>query len=368
MSKDNKSAMIRDINKVQISLYGEDSIKIITRTQYRKYGAYSEWAWRKSFGNFQEFRRQAGLIPRRELIQVCNQISKHASVDHLKKLNKERKEWGKRYVRKNRARFQTLLGAADFHDINTDPFVLRVFLETAYRAQPDIICFAGDIYDHSEFGKFNVDPRLWNPVERMQFVNANILGEVRQRCKKTQIDIIEGNHERRLLKHLTNNSPATKVFLSDWLNLTIKDLLKLDELQINYIAEADLTAWTKRNETEELAKNFKIYYDCLVVHHYSNQGRAMGYPGFSGHNHKHELWHGYSPIFGSYEWHQLGCCCRRDVNYTEGLKWSNGFILAHIDTKDKLVNFEYIPITNHAAVGGKFYYRKNNEVVIAGRK
>lgn len=363
-----KGDLIKDINRVQVSLHGKESHKIISRDRYLEYGNFSKRQWNAVFGTFQEFRRQAGINPRRQIAKLEREIGKHASVDHFKQLSRERKEWGDKYLRENTARYQLLIGSTDWHDIETDPFTLRVFLDTLSRANPDIITFAGDIYGHSEFGNYHVDPREWGPVRRMEFVNSNILGEARSRCPDAQIDLIEGNHERRLLKHLTNNTPVTKVFLSDWLGLTIRDMLKLDALEINYIAEADLAAWTKQAEAEELAKNFKIYFDCVLVHHYTNLGRAMGYPGFSGHNHKHISWPEYSPQFGSYEWHQVGCGCARSANYTEGLKWANGFVLVHIDTKNRIPNFEYVSVTDHACVGGKMYYRDRKEIVTPGRK
>jgi hypothetical protein len=360
--------LIKDINRVQVSVHGKESEKIISRDRYLKHGKFSKRQWNAVFGTFQEFRRQAGIKPRRQIDKIERDIGKHASIDHLKKLNAERKEWGERYLRENSNRYQLIIGSADWHDIESDPFMLRVFLDTLHRAQPDVISFAGDIYGHSEFGKYHVDPRDWDPVRRMRFVNCDILGESRSRCPNAQIDIVEGNHERRLLKHLTSNSPAAMVFLSDWLGLTIKDMLKLEDLEINYVAEADMTAWTKQAEAKELAKNFRIYFDCVLVHHYTNLGKAMGYPGFSGHNHKHMAYADYSPQFGSYEWHQIGCGCARNANYTEGLKWGNGFILVHVDVKNRVPNFEYIPVTDHACVGGKMYYRERKEIVTPGRK
>ena len=153
-----------------------------------------------------------------------------------------------------------------------------------------------------------------------------------------------------------------QTFLSDWHGWDVHQALKLDKHQMNYVAEADLSAWTKREMKQELSKNYRIYYDCVVAHHYP-QGRDMGYPGFHGHHHKHEMWQSYSPAFGPFEWHQIGCGHRRDACYADGLKWSNGFILVHVDTQDKEVNMEYVPVTNKAIVGGKFYHREKKEVV-----
>ncbi|MCY1559947.1 hypothetical protein D9M68_970330 [compost metagenome] len=53
----------------------------------------------------------------------------------------------------------------------------------------------------------------------------------------------------------------------------------------------------------------------------------------------------------------------KDASYCDAEKWDMGFLLAHVDTEKKLVNQEYIPVTDFAVVGGKFYYRMTKELV-----
>lgn len=363
----NRRALIKDIKRLQNSLYNEDSSKMITRAKYREFGNYSERTWMAEFGTFQEFRRQADIEPRRQLRQLQTSVKKHSEVDHLKNLSQERQDWGERYVRVNSARFQTVLGFADAHGQLVDPFWLRVLIDTAKRVQPDIIVAAGDCHENTEFSKFYVDPREFDIVKSMTFTNDNLFRPLREVCPNAQIDDIEGNHERRILKHITANSPPTRVFLSDWLGLTIQKMLKLDELEINYIAKSDLCSFTKREEEELLRKNYKVYFDCLLVSHYPD-ARNKGLPGFNGHHHKHQVWMEYSHHHGPYEWHQIGCGHRRDCIYTDSDYWQNGFVLAHIDTKTKIVNIEYVPVTSLACVGGKYYYREKKEIITPGWK
>ena len=363
-----KAEVIKDIKNAQVKLHGENAYKVISRDKYREMSMYTEYQFMTLFGTFAELKRQAGLWSSRAERKEALAVAHHASVDNLRKLSSDRKDWGERYLRPNSARHQLILGAADLHDTEVDPFFLRVFLDTARRSQPDVVSFGGDVFDLPEFSTFYQDPREWDQTERLRFVHEEIFGPLREALPEAQIDLIEGNHERRLLKNITNNSPSTRAFLADWLDLTIEKALKLNLHKINYIAEGDLAVWSKRDEKAELAKNFKIYFDAMVVHHYTPGGRSLGFPGFSGHNHKHEMWNAYSPIFGPFEWHQIGCGHRRDARYTDGLKWHNGFILCHVDTKDKITNFEYVPVTNHAVVGGKFYTRNKNEIVIPGHK
>lgn len=358
---------IEDLKRVQHELFGDSLSRVVSRNAYREHGEYSDSTWSFYFGSFTEFRRHAKIFLSRPQQQLEREVAKHASVDHYREKNSERKDWGDKYIRKNKKRDQLILGISDVHDIMVDRFWLRVVLETAKRAQPDIICIDGDLFDCPEFGKYDVDPREWGVVERISFVHEEVLHPLRKACPKAQIDLIEGNHEARLVKHLADATPAMRAVLSDLHGWELQDLFLLKDLEINYIAEANLAAWTKRDFKKELSKNYKIYYDCVVAHHYP-EGRTFGMPGFHGHHHKHELWQAYSPVWGPYEWHQLGCGHMRSASYTDGLKWANGFILAHVDTKEKEVNFEYVPVTNKAIVGGKYYYRSDSERYLKGHK
>lgn len=69
----------------------------------------------------------------------------------------------------------------------------------------------------------------------------------------------------------------------------------------------------------------------------------------------------FSPMLGAYEWHQLGSGHRRAASYTEGEKWHNGICLVNVDTQTKATNFDYIPVTDFAVSGGKWYHRNECE-------
>lgn len=568
-----------------VKLQKENDGVFITRNFYRYSTLTSDSTWNRYFGTFDEFKRQAGLTLSRAQQQLEKDIAKHASRDSYLDFNEERKEYEGKYLKPNNNRFKTLLIASDLHDIECDKFFLRTFLDVAKRVQPDVICIAGDLFDLPEFGKYLVDPREWNVVNRIKFVHENILAPLRANAPNSQIDLIEGNHECvsldtevltsegwvkavdlrynsriasfstteekinfenpvamkaykfvesvhvvgtltneciskshrifldgklepvrnwidksfrqdrkklsmdlnypdaqisdedlkallteakhtedfsiltklskrqlkvveetltrryflqgdsyithgraraealqmsyvfngmpavvkfvsnswrvnvfrkkfnsfvevhradrqtviaiqtvdgtlitkrqgiinftgncRLIKHLAEATPALRAVLSDLHGFTVSKLLGLDKYEINYIAKADLKAWNKRDEEKELANNYKVYFDSFLVHHLP-QARNMGMPGCHGHHHKHIVWSSFSPTFGTYEWHQLGCGHKRSASYCEGEKWGLGFGLVHIDTQTKTTNFEYIPVTDFAIAGGKWYQR-----------
>lgn len=334
--------------------------KRITRNFFRENSSLPDRAWEFRFGTFAEFRRAAGLLDSRVASQVKSQTARHASAEVYKKLNEEKADWGEKYLRDNSSRFKTILAVSDIHDIEADPFFLRVLFDTAKRSQPDVISIVGDLFDLPEFGSYTVDPREWDAVGRIKFVHEYVLQPLREACPNAQIDLLEGNHEARLLRLVADTAPALRAILSDLHGMTIQTLLGLDKYQVNYVSKSDLSAWTKADLKKEIGNNYRIYYDTVLCHHMP-QGESMGLAGCHGHHHKHFVHPHYSPVFGSYEWHQLGCGHKRSASYCEGERWGMGFALINVDTKTRATNIDYIPVTDFAVSGGKWYYREEQE-------
>ncbi|WP_278634294.1 hypothetical protein [Sutterella wadsworthensis] len=333
---------------------------LITRAMFRDNTTLPERVWAYHFGTFNEFRRHAGVLEMRGVSQYRNQTAKHSASDVYRALNEEKAGWGEKYLRDNPTRYKTILAVSDLHDIDVDPFFLRVLIDTARRVQPDVISIVGDLFDLPEFGKYTVDPREWNAVERIKFVHNAILKPLREVCPDAQIDLIEGNHEARILRLLADATPALRSVLSDLHGMSIQTLLGLDKFQVNYISKSDLAAWTKADLNKEVANNYRIYYDSVLFHHMP-QGESMGMPGCHGHHHRHKVNSHFSPVFGHYEWHQLGCGHKRSASYCEGERWGMGFALINVDTKTKQTVFDYIPVSDFAVSGGLWYYRRDDE-------
>jgi hypothetical protein len=342
------------------SIAAADPDKVITRNYFRVHSRYAESAWNAHFGTFAEFKRQAGIVLSRHAHRLEKDIAKHASKERMAAMTGEKLLWGDRYLRPSHRRFQTVLVASDIHDIDCDAFYRRVLVETAERVQPEKIVLNGDIFDLPEFSKYTQDPRLFAPVERIKWVHQ-FLADLRDAAPEAEVTFVEGNHEYRLLRHLSEATPALMTVLSDLHGMTIPDLLGLTKYEVNFVARADLAAFTETDIKKELHKNYVILYDALLFHHFP-EGFAMGYPGANGHHHRHLVRHGYSPHFGPYEWHQLGAGHKRQASYCAGEKWSNGFLLVHIDTHTKRSQFEYLDLSHaHAFVGGLLYERTEDE-------
>ncbi|KGM36116.1 metallophosphoesterase [Inquilinus limosus] len=338
--------------------------QFVTRTFFRKNSIISDATWDRYFGTMEEFRRQAGIQLHRGAHRMELHIARHASKDRYRAMNEEKAGYEDKYLMPASGRWQTVLGCNDIHDIECDPFWLRVFLDTVERVQPDKLVLNGDGFDLPEFGKYSVDPRTWDVVKRIRWMHTNFLGPIRQRAPNTEVIWIEGNHEYRLLRHLADQSPQMQVVLAELHGFTVPKLLGLDEFGVNYISRTDLAAEHKGDIKEELKRNFWIGYDCLAACHFP-EGERMGLPGWNGHHHSYHAKTHYSPVFGTYQWSQFGAGHRRWAEYTTGEKWTNGFGLLHVDTVKKHVLTEYIDVRDFAVVGGRFYERSAAEAVFA---
>lgn len=331
--------------------------QVISRNYYRVHGKYSESAWSRFWGTFHEFKRQAGIVLSRQQHNLEKHIAKHASVDHYRALNSERRSYGNKYDKPKNGRFKQVVVLGDLHDKNVDPFFMEVLLETLKRIKPDIIVLNGDIFDLAEFSRYTVDPRDWDVVGRIKYSHDNIIKPIREACPDSQIDFIEGNHEYRLLKHLADATPALRAVLSDLHGFTVSSLLGLDKFKINYIAKGDLATYTLADTHKQITKNYKIYYDSFIVCH-DNSAKSLGYPGINGHNHKTVVDSMYNEHFGAYNWIQHGCGHKLDAEYCHS-KWQQGFVIATCDTLKRKTVFDIVTFAEDFAVVGGVYYDRS---------
>jgi len=354
MSRLTKEDCIDELQRVML----EYPDKTMTRNLFREHAEIRESDWLKLFGTFEEFKRQAGINPSRLTKQIDNHVAKHSSIDNLRLFNKQKIGYEDKYLKPSGSRYQTIIHATDIHDRNCDPFWVEVFLDTLNRVKPEKIILGGDLFDLPEFGKYSIDPREWDVVGRIKWVH-DFLQDIRAESPNSELILVEGNHEYRLLRHLSESSQSMRVILSDLHGFDVAKLLGLDDYEVNYISRTNLATFTQRDIKEELNRNYYIAYDCYLAHHFP-AGEKMGLPGAHGHHHRHKVSQHYSPVFGAYEWHQLGAGHRRMASYCAGEQWGMGFLIAHIDTVKKHVAHEYVQIRDDfAIVGGKFYERKS---------
>lgn len=341
-----------------------DTRKVVTRNYFRVHSEISESTWNRFFGTFLEFKRQAEIILSRHAHRLERDIAKHASVDKMRALNTDKREFEGKYLRPSNRAFQVTIAVSDLHGKHCDPFFRRVFLDLLRRIRPDKVVLDGDIVDLAEFSKHSKDPRAFDVKGEIDWLHA-LLSDIRTVLPDVEILYVEGNHEFRLLRHMGEQTPAMMVMLSDLHGFTVPKLLGLDRFEVNYIARADMTAWTERAIKTELRKNYVTLFDSSLLFGHFPEMRSMGIPGASGHHHKHIVWPAYSPVYGPYEWHQIGCGHMREASYCNGERWANGLLISYTHVASKRTQFDYVDLSHQAAmVGGLFYERRESEPVL----
>lgn len=331
----------------------------ISRARFRRESGISEATWNRYFGTWEEFMRSSGVKLSRGARNLELNIARHASKDHVEPFNEQKREYGKKYIRDFANRFKTVIVGSDFHDIDCDPFVRRVFIDTIKRIQPECVFLNGDMLDLPEFGRYNVDPRTWDVVGRIKWLHE-FLKDIREAAPETHIIYLEGNHEFRILRHLADATPALKTVLADLHGFTVSKLLGLDDFEVTYVAKADLRAWHNQDINKELHANSYFLWDSLLGDHFPT-GKDQGIPGWNGHHHVLKVTPLYSRVFGSSQWVQLASGHVANAEYCNGEKWNAGFLIVHNDAQTKHSVFEPVEVRDFCSVGGQFYYRKPDE-------
>lgn len=352
--------LINDIVKLQ----EENPLVNISRDFYRLNGKYSERTVARIFGTFPEFRKAAELEDSRHERKIKNDIARNASLEPFRKFcQEELLPYHNKYVleQKNKEGIVGVVIGSDFHDIHVDPFALYIFLDTCRIQQPPHIVLNGDIFDNYEFSSYDIDPRQMKMKERFDFVKNRIFKPLRELCPNSQIDLVIGNHEWRILKMLATKSPFMKVLMADVLGLSLSDIFGLDEFKINLITKLDLAAFMEQDVKRELRENYLKLYDCFIVAHEKDYGFGMS--GTSGHVHRPEFKTDVTEAMGHISWSTTGCLKNVRAEYVPGPnKWTNGFGLAYIDVASKTVIQQ--PITmqkDWAIVAGKVYRRSSDK-------
>ena len=363
-SEATKEDCIEDLRLVQTA----NRDKFITRNFYRIHGTYSEKTWNRYFGTMEEFRSQAGLQLSRTQRHLEKHIAKHAALDESRKFYRlEIEPWVGKYAKYDQYQpdgsMKKIMFAADFHDIDTDLFCLEVFLDTCKVEQPDIISLVGDVFDEYEFSHFDRDPRKVNLKARMEFVCERIFRRLREACPNAQIDFLIGNHEHRLLKHMASRT-ENMAALMDLMGIGLAQLLGLDKYQINLVSKGNTTAFIVKEIREEMAKNWKVYFNCVVANHRGYED--FGLTTVGAHTHQPKMSTEVHLLKGPITILTMGPMCKLDADYTETkTNWQNSFCIAYVDPVHERSQLNHVLFTEpFVNVNGRFYHRNMDNAEI----
>ena len=354
---------IEDLRLIQKLNWG----MTITRNFYRSNGSYSDSTWNQFFGTFQEFRRQSGLELNRHQARLEKGIARQASVDHYREFfEKEVIPYYLKYEKESHPfHIKTIMAMSDLHDKDVSRFSLSLFIEACRLKQPDVIVLNGDIYDLLEFGKYSVDPRSYDIKARFDFVREHVFKPLRRVCPNTQIDLIAGNHEMRLLKLLADVTPNVRVLLSDVMGITFSDIFGLDEFQINWASKFDLGAYSNADIKNEIKKNYRVYFNSFIFSHHPDS-RLLNLSGSNGHHHSGKInsYNSIDPLTALVKrstWSQTPGMCQPDAQYLNNLSgWNTGFLEVVINIKTlEVIQKIHFTYSDWAIIDGRYYVAKD---------
>lgn len=348
-----------DVKRVMESL----GVETITRDKYLTNGArYSKTSVVNHFGGWSALLESLGVATKSGAKKVFKSIEKQSKADVYRTFQEDEvKPWTVKYAYKGkRNRLVTIIVISDIHDIDHDPFTMRVFFEAIKMIQPDFIVLNGDGYDCPEFSRYNQDPRTWDVAGRFNWMKQEFWTKVRESCPDSELWFIVGNHEMRVLKHLAEKDVSIMSLLGDFLKMSFKDLFGIEEFGVNFVCKNDLAAWSKTDHKHEMKKNFYVFLDSWIAAHECDFGFGMS--GSSGHTHRSQ----YTPkrsFNGPYNWMVTPGAVIQDANYVERITAAEcGFGIVHIDTYHNKANQKLVLTTDgFCEVGGRYFFREKDE-------
>lgn len=317
------------------------------------------------FGTWAEAARQAGIKPSTEEARAQRALAKIAAAERYNPVLEKIRAAGNAYDRPTNAKEKRLIVVSDTHDLYMDPLIRRAIVSEAATGDYHGTILNGDIYDFYEVSKYGKTPQ-WVNLAAARDYNRQFFYELRDAMPDGQIDLIEGNHEYRMIKKCIEIPE-----MAETLGLTGFDLprlFRLDDLEINYVGEKDFRTPDKPTWVRDpAAPQGKFYYNAFFATHLPNFHKNAGVPGTHGHVHKFTAIQKYSLLFGNHHWWVTGAGCIRKAEYARGgtMLWNSGFLTVIINSsKDPaIVKCQWHQADDDIRVNGRTYTRRPDEQV-----
>ena len=105
--------------------------------------------------------------------------------------------------------------------------------------QPEVIVFAGDIFEFSAFStKFRVEEDTKGVTLKCFQEASKILSSFREVCEETEFILVVGNHDQRMEDYITERASELSVLkIGDRPLHSLANYLPLDRLKIRYISQ-----------------------------------------------------------------------------------------------------------------------------------
>lgn len=219
--------------------------------------------------------------------------------------------------------------ASDVHIPFQDTNAVNAFIKYCEDKQPTSIILNGDILDMFLLSRFTKGEGR-NPLEEVTECRE-LLKVLRDKCKKSSIYYVIGNHETRLERYVLTKAPELASLIED-----VFTILKVDEFTVRGCASLTIN-------------------DKILVKHGTLLGNKSGLSaikemensymsGCSGHTHR--LCKYIARKAGKkFFWIETGCLCDLNPEYMINPNWQQGFATIEFK-KGKVKNSKMIEIEN----------------------
>lgn len=133
-------------------------VRAVSVQRYDLLGFYPRIHWQRAFGTFAEFKRRAGLLPRRGTRQAQHAITRSLYRDDAERYIQS--QFAPYYSSRREKFYRDARGTkliatiSDTHATHLDPVVWSIFLEVIADLEPDLVLWNGDILDLAVLSRF----------------------------------------------------------------------------------------------------------------------------------------------------------------------------------------------------------------------
>ena len=136
------------------------------------------------------------------------------------------------------------LGYRQFEDGTLDPFhdddAIDVALQVTADLRPDRVVCLGDFQDFAEFGKYTQEAAFARTTQRGIDRGHELAGQMRAAAPDAEIDVMEGNHDRRAEKRILETNIAAwglkrAADTTGWPVFSVPYLCAFDAFDVRYV-------------------------------------------------------------------------------------------------------------------------------------
>ena len=241
--------------------------------------------------------------------------------------------------KRKKQKVRTAVVLSDFHAPHHDKTLFALTCQYLAEEKPDQIIINGDLMDAAVISRHRVVPGggYDNPVQENLDTAYAILRQLREVCPPedgTEIVLLRGNHDERIEHALIDNVAAlyrVRAAGDEIPALSLRKLLRLDELQVDYIDEP----WDRAKVP--VLGNYRLASRHGYTTSKSNPGAKMiaelSGSTLQGHSHRLSFYYhtSHHPEDGPETRlaAEAGCMCeiKDGLGYTNEPQWSQGFLI-----------------------------------------